>query len=110
MNWTLLTEISQIDLIDELSFQKNVLIFKHSTRCGISVSALNRIERHWKEEYNSELQCYYLDLLSYRAISDEVATHYSIEHQSPQTLIIKNGKCIHSLTHSSIHLQELLNH
>lgn len=108
MNWTNITTPEQLNEIDLFSEQTAVLIFKHSTRCSISVAALNRIERNWNEEAQNKLKVYYLDLLRYRNISDEIAQRYNIIHQSPQALIIKNGKCIFSQTHSEIRLQDLI--
>lgn len=108
MNWKSITDIKQLELIDEQSFTKKVLIFKHSTRCSISSASLNRIERNWKEEYSDKLDVYYLDMLQYRDISNAIAAHYQIIHQSPQALIISNGKCIFSQTHSEINLNDLL--
>jgi len=108
MNWKQLTDLIQIESIDEQSITKSVLIFKHSTRCSISSAALNRIERNWKEEYNDNLDVYYLDLLQYRGLSNFIAEHYKIIHQSPQALIIKGGKCVFYQTHSEINLNDLL--
>jgi len=108
MNWQTLSAIDQLHQIDELSKTKNILIFKHSTRCSISDAALNRVERNWKAEDETSLMPFYLDLLKRRDVSNAIAQHYQIEHQSPQALIIKNGKCIFSQTHSAIRLEELL--
>jgi bacillithiol system protein YtxJ len=108
MNWQTLSAIDQLHQIDELSKTKNILIFKHSTRCSISDAALNRVERNWKAEDETSLMPFYLDLLKHRDVSNAIAQHYQIEHQSPQALIIKNGKCIFSQTHSAIRLEELL--
>lgn len=108
MNWTPLTNANQLAQIDELSKSNKVLIFKHSTRCSISSSAKARLERNWKEEDGDNLICYYLDLIQYRELSNLIALQYKIEHESPQALIIGNGKCIFSQTHSSIYLNNLL--
>lgn len=108
MEWIALNTIDQLNEIDKFSEESNILIFKHSTRCSISVAALNRIERNWNEEAQNKLKVYYLDLLRYRNISDEIAQRYNIIHQSPQALIINKGKCIFSQTHSEIRLQDLI--
>lgn len=108
MNWQLLTQLNQLNEIDEQSKTASVLIFKHSTRCSISHAALDRLERNWKTEFGDKLKIYYLDLLQHRDISNAIAERYNIEHQSPQALIIKDGKCIFSQTHSGIRLGDLL--
>ena len=107
MNWNNLTEEVQLDEIITDSHQKPILIFKHSTRCSISSTALNRLERAWKEE---ESPAYLLDLISYRPISQKIAEIFEIEHQSPQVLVISNGKCSYSATHWDISLDEIKPH
>ena len=102
MNWIKLNHPSQLDEIKQLSEQQPVLIFKHSTRCSISTTALSRLERSWKEEDMKELQPYYLDLLSYRPISNSVADVFGVYHQSPQALIIHKGKCVYNSSHFDI--------
>ncbi|MDZ4668918.1 MAG: bacillithiol system redox-active protein YtxJ [bacterium] len=99
--------IAQLSEIDELSAQKPVIIFKHSTRCSISSAALSRFEKAYALEDADALPVYFLDLLKHRDVSNEVAQHYHIAHQSPQTLLIKDGKCIHEATHFEIDLAEI---
>lgn len=105
MNWNQLTNDAQLAIIDQESTHQPIAIFKHSTRCSISSAALNRMERGWVEASN--VKAYYLDLLAYRSVSNAVAQHYGIEHQSPQVLLIKNGKCVYSETHMAIEPQLL---
>ncbi len=51
---------------------------------------------------------YYLDLLNHRNISDQIALDFGIPHQSPQVLLIKNGKCIYHQSHSGISADKIL--
>lgn len=108
MKWNQLTSIAQIAALDEQSKIKPVLILKHSTRCSISSAALGRLERNWKEENNTVIEPYYLDLLRHRDISNYIAEHYHLEHESPQILLIKDGKCAFSQTHMGINAPEIL--
>ena len=97
--WKPLTEISQLDDIAGASVP--VLIFKHSTRCGISNMVLKNFERHY-DLRDGELEPYFLDLLSFRRLSDEIASRFGVLHQSPQILVIKDGKCLYTASHSDI--------
>jgi len=110
MNWNKLSDINQLEEIVKASADKPVLIFKHSTRCSISSTALDRLERSWKNEEVKGLEPYYLDLIQYRNISGEIASKFDIEHQSPQALIIKNGSCVYHASHYDIRYPELLKH
>jgi bacillithiol system protein YtxJ len=108
MNWIVLSEMDQLDYIDELSATKPVLIFKHSTRCSISSTALTRFERNYKPVDEEIMIAYYLDLLKFRALSNEIEKRYQVEHQSPQTLLIKGGKCVHTSSHIEIDYKEII--
>lgn len=99
MNWEQLINLQQLEQVKEVSFQAPVLFFKHSTRCSISVMALNRFEREWS---NTTVTPYFLDLLNYREISNQIAILFEVEHQSPQVLLIKDGACIYHASHNAI--------
>ena len=78
------------------------MVFKHSTRCSISIMVLNRFEREWN---NTSVNSYFLDLLNYRDVSNQIATIFEVEHQSPQVLLIKNGTCVYHASHNAIDAQ-----
>jgi bacillithiol system protein YtxJ len=50
---------------------------------------------------------YYLDLLEFRPISNEIAARFGVVHQSPQLILIKDGNAIYSATHSDIQVEDL---
>jgi bacillithiol system protein YtxJ len=109
MNWIPLREIQQIDQLILQSQEpgvRAVLVFKHSTRCSISSMAHSRLERSWKDD--PSVPAYYLDLLQYRPVSNEVAQRFGVEHESPQVLLIKEGKCIYNASHSAITADDIL--
>jgi len=100
--WFNLTKESQLDEIVKESEGKTVLIFKHSTSCSISNMSLNRFTRGWEQEYSDKLKPYYLDLLSFRNVSNAVADRFGVHHQSPQVVLIKNGNVVHEASHMAI--------
>lgn len=100
---------NQIIEINDLSASKPIIIFKHSTRCSISSAALNRFEKVYANVNAAEMPVYYLDLIKFRDISNLIAQHYQVEHQSPQTLLIQNGKCTHHASHFEIDLEDIKN-
>jgi len=105
MDWITINSAAQIAEIKEKSKVKPQVIFKHSTRCTISSMAKNRLERSKKPD---NLDFYYLDLINYRSLSKQVAEEFAISHESPQVLIIKNGKCIYDESHSSIRMEDII--
>ncbi len=105
MNWIPLTNIEQLNLIQQNSHQTPQVIFKHSITCSISKMALARMER---SEAPENIQFYYLDLLNYRAISNTIAEKFNVYHESPQILLIKNGECSFDESHGGIQMEEIV--
>lgn len=104
MNWIPLTSPEQLVVIQQTSFSRPQVIFKHSTRCSISSTVLSRLERAAAPE---AIDFYFLDLLNYRSLSAQVAEQFRVHHESPQVLIIRNGKCIYDESHTAITLEEI---
>lgn len=101
LNWNHLTDVSQLNTIVINSETKPQLIFKHSTRCGISRMVLNQFKKTF--DFNEQaFDLYYLDLLQYRTISNDVSERFGVYHQSPQLLIIKNGVVVAHASHGDI--------
>lgn len=101
LDWNDLTELKQLDVIADESVTTPVIIFKHSTRCSVSRMALKNFER----EYNIEIgdaKPYFLDLLEHRDVSNEIASRFNVMHQSPQIIVIKDGKAVYNTSHSDI--------
>jgi len=105
--WNPLKQITQLDDIISESFHQPVIIFKHSTRCSISRMALKQFEIHYSAPLDT-LKPYFLDLLAYRELSNEIASRFNVMHQSPQLLLIKEGKCVYTASHSDIDADELI--
>jgi bacillithiol system protein YtxJ len=101
-----LDKMEQFDEIDEVSQTKPVVLFKHSTRCSISRMALKQFdaEFNYPEE---KIDWYLLDLLNHRDLSNEIASRYNVMHQSPQIIVIRNGKAVFNASHDSISTEDL---
>src|SRR5690349_6315399 len=104
MDWNVLREESELEEIKRRSGSKPQVIFKHSTRCSISSVAKARLERY---KVPPGADFYYLDLISYRNISNKVAQLFNIHHESPQVLVIKNGACVYDESHMGINVSYL---
>ena len=104
-DWKNLLSIQQLELITEDSNTKPILIFKHSTRCSISRMALKQFEREF--DYQDKVTPYFLDLIANRDVSDDIASRFHVTHQSPQVLLIKDGKSIYDASHSDISAEKI---
>lgn len=105
--WHALTEKAQLTELEKESESKTVVIFKHSTRCGISRMVLNNFERNYDLKKDEGLKLYFLDLLANRDISNEVANRFNVRHESPQMIILKDRKVVQHASHHSIELQQV---
>ena len=103
--WKPLTRVEQLDTIETLSKGKTQVIFKHSTRCGISKMVMNQFVAAYNIDINADL--YYLDLLNFRDVSNEAGYKFQVLHQSPQLLVIKNGVAVAHASHGAINEMDL---
>ena len=91
-------------MLDEIAIrskERPQVIFKHSTRCGISSMVINQFIKYYDYD-EAEVDLYYLDLLNYRDVSNEVGYKFQVIHQSPQLIIVKNDETVHHASHHSI--------
>ena len=107
MDWISLKDSKQLDEIVAESKIKPVLIYKHSTRCNISRAPFDRLERKWDFSGIGDIKRYFLDLISYRGISNEIAEMFQVEHHSPQILVISDGKSVLDLSHYDISFEQI---
>src|SRR6478672_5715441 len=100
VEWVPLTYLNQLDTIITESNTKPVIIFKYSTRCGISRMVLRQFENEF--DVHDELTPYFLDLLQYRDISKAIESKFAVRHESPQLILIKEGKVVYDASHGDI--------
>lgn len=105
MNWIQLTDEGQLNEIVSKSENKPQVIFKHSTRCSISAVALQRLQ---KAKQPDGIEFYFLDLLAHRPLSNKVAEFFKVHHESPQVLVIKDGKCVFNESHLGISMNDIV--
>jgi len=104
--WIFLTSENQLEEITRKSFKKSQVIFKHSTRCSISSISMNKFVKNYTIPVD-DADLYYLDLLNYRSVSDEVGYKFQVMHQSPQVLVIKNGEAVYDASHYAIQTDKI---
>lgn len=104
MNWIALSSPEQLQKIKDA--EEYSVIFKHSTRCSVSMMAKKRFEFDW-DAIPEGTSVYFLDLISYRELSNSISEQFNVYHESPQILLIKNGECIYETSHSEISAEDL---
>ena len=88
-NWKSITTEEHVLQIIENSNEKSQIIFKDSVTCGISAFAKERLE-NGNQLLIDKADFNYLDLLSFRTISNFIASELNVIHQSPQIIVLKN--------------------
>lgn len=79
--------------LSQISSAKNTqVILKHNTTCGISKGVLERLQEE-QGTIGGIDTIHVLDLLAHRDLSDAIAGRFGVPHQSPQILLIKDGRC-----------------
>ena len=99
--WKNITSEEDLNKAIEESATKKVAIFKHSTSCFISKTVLKNFEKE-VENTDKEVSYYFLDLLAHRNISNKIAELLEVTHQSPQLIVLENGKATKNASHSDI--------
>ncbi len=106
IDWIKLENIEELETIKQSSSDMPCIIFKHSTRCSISLIAKSRIEKNWDFD-KSAIKAYFLDLIAKRDVSNKIADVFQVTHASPQLLLIENGQCTWNTSHLDISTNKL---
>jgi thioredoxin 1 len=93
--FALLNSIKKLDDLVARSHNGPVVIFKHSSSCGIS-AAVHRQMTELDAEVNIVI------VQEARDVSDEIEQRTGIRHQSPQAMVIRNGEAVYQASHYSI--------
>lgn len=101
MKITEITSIEQARSLCDGQFPASALIFKHSPRCSISRTAWDRFTRY-EDVLPHDFPVYVVNVLDARDASNYFASHFGVEHASPQVLLLKNNSCIYTESHNGI--------
>lgn len=106
IQWKTLETLEHLDEAISRSHEVPVALFKHSTRCSVSFMAKKTLELTW--DFNAdEIEVYFLDLIRFRAISNEIAQRLGIHHESPQLILLQDGQAVYNASHNDISVDAL---
>jgi bacillithiol system protein YtxJ len=109
-DWKAITDKSQLVEIENESYNKPVVVFKNSGRCGISQSMFSIFQEDVRQENTGGISFYLLDIVNNRSISASIAQQFNIQHESPQLLVIENGGCTYYKNHWDISFSDMINY
>lgn len=98
---------SEEQLMEEIKQNSLIGIFKHSTRCGISAFAKKQFEEDFVAS-GKKFPVLYIDLLKHRNISNRIEYELNVPHQSPQFILLKEGKVVYHASHHSISVDDFV--
>lgn len=83
------------------SESRPVLLFKHSYTCGVSMEALEELVAHLNDRVAKSFLPHYamVTVQTHRAVSNAIAQKLGIRHETPQALLVKNGRVVWSASH-----------
>lgn len=99
-----LLELRSIQELNEAlqeSFDRPVLLFKHSLTCPISSRAFHELQAHL-DNADSSTRYRLIKIQNAYGVSNEVASKLSVEHESPQAILVRNGREVWNASHSAI--------
>jgi bacillithiol system protein YtxJ len=97
-----LTPLQRIDELDQLlteSTQRPLLLFKHSYSCGVSAEALDELVDHLNSGRQETVRYAMVTVQTHRDISNAVASKLGIRHETPQALMIRDGRVVWAASH-----------
>ncbi|MCB0760183.1 MAG: bacillithiol system redox-active protein YtxJ [Flavobacteriales bacterium] len=106
MNWHVLESMDDWNTALERSHQRPIAIFKHSTRCPVSMMVRRQVENAW-DIPEDHVVPYFLDLIAHRDVSNAIASETGVWHESPQLILIKNGTSVYDADHNYIEVREM---
>lgn len=99
-NFTEINTTEQLDALFEQSNAKPVVLFKHSLTCPISAGVHRDIS-------NADADINIVIMQNARNVSDEIAKRTGIRHESPQAIILRNGKVAYHASHYDVTAEDI---
>ena len=89
--------MSAIISLQEKCLPTDCLVFKHSTACGVSARALKEVEA-----LQTTTPIYWVNVREQRDLSDWIAQTYHVIHESPQLILLQQGKAAKVWNHFQV--------
>jgi bacillithiol system protein YtxJ len=104
-----LTPIHGLDELDQAlveSRQRPLLLFKHSYSCGVSAEALDELLTHLAVK-RDDARYAMVTVQTHRDVSNAIAARLGIRHETPQALLVHEGRVIWSASHFRVNAEAL---
>jgi bacillithiol system protein YtxJ len=102
-----LTDIEGLEACLTASNSAPVVIFKHSTSCGLSAGAYEQVQLFLGAPPANCPPFYLVKVIESRPVSNEIAARLSVQHKSPQMILVKSGQAVWSASHHGINVENI---
>jgi bacillithiol system protein YtxJ len=107
MKLTPLADVQALDAAIAESLQRPVLLFKHSRYCGVSCEALDELQSHIESRLEGDVAYKMITVQTHRPVSDAVAQRLGLRHETPQAILLRDGKVVWNASHFRITANQL---
>lgn len=107
---TTLNEITSTDALHGViaaSSEEPVFLYKHSTACPTSARAGARVEEYFGAGDEDVPACYMIKVIESRAVSNAIEAELGVRHESPQLILVRDGKAVWHTSHSAIRAENI---
>ena len=101
-----IVDIAALDDAIAESANRPVLLFKHSRTCGISCEAFDELQLHLSASPRP-VAYKLITVQSHRRVSDEASARLGVRHETPQAILLKEGRVVWNASHFRITADEL---
>ncbi len=101
MNLTPVSDLAELESAIAESNERPVLLFKHSRACGLSHEALDELRAH-ASRHCGRTAYRMITVQSHRRVSDEAARRLGVRHETPQAILLRDGRPVWKASHFGI--------
>lgn len=96
-----ITDIDALNAFFAASAERPVILFKHDPYCSISARA-------YREMANVADDVAIIDVANDEEVKHAVTRRTGIRHESPQVIVVRDGKAVWSASHFRIHADDVV--
>jgi len=104
---THLHDVESLDAAIAESRERPVLLFKHSRHCGTSLEALDELQTHIETVRPGSAAYKMITVQTHRPVCEAVSNRFGIRHETPQAILLRDGKVIWNASHFRITATQL---
>jgi thioredoxin 1 len=102
-----LVDVQALDAAIAESRERPVLLFKHSRYCGVSCEALDELQSHIAGRNDAGVSYKMITVQTHSPVSDAAALRLGLRHETPQAILLRDGKVVWNASHFRITATQL---